>query len=157
MIAALGERGAIGRDGDMPWHIPEDLKFFKRSTLHKPVIMGRKTYESIGKPLPGRANLIVTRNPAWTAQGTHTFTSLEAALKVAKALNPSEIIIGGGAQIYKLALPYADKMYLTRIHETFDGDTFFPDFNAEEWREVSSERQVSKRGLAFSWLTLVRI
>ena len=156
LIAAKSENGVIGKDGDMPWHLSEDLKFFKRTTLGKPVVMGRKTYESIGKPLPGRPNLVVTRNADWRADGVQVFGSLEAALNIAKKLEPEEIIIGGGAQIYELALPYTDRMYLTQIHQSFEGDTFFPNFDTNDWQEVSRERRVSKNGLAFSWLTLVR-
>lgn len=143
----------------MPWHLPEDLRFFKRTTLGKPVVIGRKTFESIGKPLPDRPNIVVTRNPNWTAEGVTVVNTLEAALETArgvvKDLDP-EIIIGGGAEIYQQALPHADKLYLTYIHKTIEGDTFFPDFCKGDWQETAREDHVSKKGLAFSWVTLER-
>lgn len=156
LIAAISENRVIGRDNSMPWHLPEDLRFFKQQTLGKPVIMGRKTFQSIGKPLPQRPNLVVTRSCDWTADGVEVFGSLEDALEAARQLEPSEIIIGGGADIYKLALPYADKMYLTYIHKTIEGDTFFPEFDASNWQETAREKRKSKAGVAFSWVTLRR-
>ena len=156
LIAAMSTNRVIGRDNGMPWHLPEDLKYFKRVTSGKPVIMGRKTFESIGKPLPGRPNLVITRDRDWHAEGVTVFHSLEAALAAARELEPDEIIIGGGAEVYKLALPYTDKMYLTYIHKTIEGDTFFPDFDEADWQETAREDRVSDTGLAFSWLTLTR-
>ena len=155
LIVAMSENRVIGQDNHMPWHISEDLKFFKRTTLGKPVIMGRKTFESIGKPLPERPNLVVTRNPDWSADGVQVFTSLRGALEAAQKLG-EEIIIGGGAEIYRQALPLTDKIYLTYIHKTIEGDTFFPEFDAGAWQETAREERVSEKGLAFSWVTLER-
>ena len=157
-VVAMAENNCIGRDGALPWHIPEDLKFFKRVTRGKPVIMGRKTFESIlgnlGKPLPNRDNIVVSRsssphlNPPLCERGedwrgVHYTASIKEALALARQKAAEQelddIIIGGGAQIYKLALPYTDIVYLTRVHRRVDGDTFFPDLDqagwVEDWRE----------------------
>ena len=140
LIAALSSNGVIGRDNTMPWHLPADLKHFKRVTLGKPILMGRKTYESIGRPLPGRENIVISTNPGLEIAGCHTCTSLDTALTLAHKLNPQgrSMVIGGG-QLYRLAMPLADRMYLTRVHAEIEGDTFFPEIEPNEWREVQRE------------------
>lgn len=131
IIAAVAENGTIGAAGKIPWHISDDLKRFKRLTLGHPIIMGRKTYESLGKPLPGRRNIILSRQP-----GPDRFASLEAALQTC---DDETVFIIGGAEIYRLALPLADTLLLTHVHQSVDGDTHFPEFDRAAWREVSRE------------------
>ena len=134
LIAARARNGVIGLDNRMPWHLPEDLAYFKRVTLGKPVVMGRKTFESIGRPLPGRLNIVVTRNPGWQAAGVQVAHSLDAALVLAAAAVPEEIMLIGGAELYRLALPQADVLYLTEIDAEFAGDAFFPEVDLARWR-----------------------
>lgn len=135
LIVAATENNIIGSDNKLLWHIPEDLKRFKALTLGKPIVMGRKTYDSIGKPLPGRPNIVITRNPQWKADGVTVVTSLEDALKAAETLGPETMIIGG-ATIYEAALPFATSVYLTRIHKVYTGDAAFPALSPSEWRET---------------------
>ncbi len=137
LIAAVSENGVIGKGDGLPWHLPPDMQHFKQSTMGKPVVMGRKTFETLEKPLPGRTNIIVTRQANYNQDGCVVVHSLEEAYQAAG--DAEEVMIAGGAAIYKAALPVADRMYLTRIHETFEGDVFFPDFNWREWREVERE------------------
>ncbi|MCG9024478.1 dihydrofolate reductase [Laribacter hongkongensis] len=134
LIAARARNGVIGLDNRMPWHLPEDLAYFKRVTLGKPVVMGRKTFESIGRPLPGRLNIVVTRNPGWQAAGVQVAHSLDAALVLAAAAVPEEIMLIGGAELYRQALPQADVLYLTEIDAEFAGDAFFPEVDLARWR-----------------------
>ena len=134
LIAARARNGVIGLDNRMPWHLPEDLAYFKRVTLGKPVVMGRKTFESIGRPLPGRLNIVVTRNPDWQAAGVQVAHSLDAALALAAAAAPEEIMLIGGAELYRQALPQADVLYLTEIDAEFAGDAFFPEVDLARWR-----------------------
>ena len=134
LIAARARNGVIGLDNQMPWHLPEDLAYFKRVTLGKPVLMGRKTFESIGRPLPGRLNIVVTRNPDWQAAGVQVAHSLDAALALAAAAAPEEIMLIGGAELYRQALPQADVLYLTEIDAEFAGDAFFPEVDLARWR-----------------------
>jgi dihydrofolate reductase len=142
LVVAAAENGVIGRGGRLPWRIPSDLKTFRRLTLGKPIIMGRKTYQAIGKPLGGRDNIVVTRDPAFRAQVT-VATSLEAAVDKACALalakGVDEIMVIGGAEIFCQALPLADRIYLTRVHAAPEGDAGFPSLAPSEWREVSRE------------------
>ena len=137
IIAALAENGVIGAAGKIPWHISDDLKRFKRLTIGHPVIMGRKTYASLGKPLPGRRNLVLTRGPA--IPGVECFPSLDAALRHLGTLNLTTAYIIGGAELYRQALPLADTLLLTHIHRQVAGDTYFPDFDHNQWREVVRE------------------
>ena len=141
LIVAASENNAIGKSNDMPWHLPEDLKFFKNTTWGMPVIMGRKTFEAVGKPLPGRTNIIVTTNPNWSAENTITAASIEEAIKVAKESNAKEIFITGGGEIYRQTLPLADKVYLTRVQTVLDGDAFFPEMDLNIW-EICFEKHV---------------
>jgi dihydrofolate reductase len=132
IIAAMTDERVIGLNGKLPWHIPEDLKRFKKITMGHPVIMGRKTFDSVGKPLPGRLNIVVSRNPEFSAPGIETATNIEEALEKAETTGDPEIFILGGAEIYKLALPKTDRLYLTLIHSSFPGDTYFPVFNFDK-------------------------
>jgi len=135
MVVAIGDNGAIGRDGQVPWRIPEDLKHFKTMTMGHAIIMGRKTWDEVGKPLPGRRNLVVTRNASLTLEGAEVFTTLESAIAAARSSDPEPCIIGGSF-VYAAALPFATRIYLTEVHRTVDADTFFPPFDRSAWREV---------------------
>ncbi len=140
LMWAQAENRVIGRNNKLPWYLPEDLKYFKRTTYGKPVIMGRKTFDSIGKPLPGRANIVVTRHPDDLPAGVHGETSLQAAYERAEAdalvNGKEEIIVMGGAQIYELALPDADRLYVTHVHAEVEGDARFPQVNWNDFVEV---------------------
>lgn len=138
-IWAMDENGVMGKDNALPWRIPEDLKFFKETTMGHPIVMGRKTYESIGKPLPGRENIVITRDRSYKAAGCTVLHSFEELL--ARAESEEELFITGGAEIFKQMMPYADKLYVTVIYHTFSGDTFFPEtIQWEEWKLVSEKQ-----------------
>lgn len=143
LIVAAAENGVIGRAGRLPWHMPSDLKTFRRLTLGKPIVMGRKTFASIGKPLDGRDNIVVTRDPAFTHPGIQVVPSLDAALALAETLaarrGVGEIAVIGGAEIYRAAYPRAGRIYLTRIHARPDGDATFADPSPSLWSLTSSE------------------
>lgn len=149
IVAALARNRAIGRDNTMPWRLPEDLKRFKRLTMGHAVIMGRKTFESIGSPLPGRSNIVITRSRDWSPSGCVVVHSLEAALTASGESREAFVI--GGAQIYALAIPYTQHLYMTEIERDFEGDTFFPEIDRSHWREVSRERRVSGGADAFDY------
>ncbi len=161
LIVARGRDGAIGRNGMLPWRISEDLKYFKRLTVGKPVVMGRKTWDSIGRPLPGRHNIVVTRNKAWQASGATVVTNLAEAIAAA-GLDPkvraSEIMIIGGAEIYAQALLFADRVYLTQVDiEVPDADAHFPALDAAQWREVARDAHVAQGETpGFAFVTLER-
>ncbi|MEZ8966538.1 diacylglycerol kinase [Vibrio breoganii] len=140
MIAAMANNRIIGKDNQMPWHLPADFTWFKKCTMGKPVIMGRKTYESIGRPLPGRHNIVVSRDAELTIEGVTTVTSIESALEV--VADEAEVMIIGGGSIYEHCLPMADKLYLTYIDLEVDGDTQFPDWG-EGWKQTHSEQYLS--------------
>ncbi len=146
MIVARAENGVIGQDGKLPWHISADLQHFKKLTVGKPIVMGRKTYESIGRPLPRRTNIVVTRNPEWTAEGVLTAENLMSALAVAyedaHRTGADEVMIIGGAQIYAQALAHAERIYLTEVHGTFAGDAVL-ELDLTGWRQVSRNRHKS--------------
>lgn len=143
MIAALAENRVIGLDNQMPWHLPADLKHFKATTLGKPIIMGRKTWDSLGRPLPGRLNIVVSRQPQLQLEGAEVFADLDAALDRADAWarqqGVDELMLIGGAQLYEQALPQAERLYLTRIACSPEGDAFFPEWPLSQWRCVASE------------------
>lgn len=139
IIVAVAENGVIGRGNELPWRLSDDLRRFKRLTMGHAVIMGRKTWESIARPLPGRRMIVVTRQPDYVAAGVELAPNLPAACGLASARAEEEAFIIGGAEIYRQALPLADRLYLTRIHATVEGDKFFPDYDANEWRLVSAE------------------
>jgi len=150
LVAAVAANGIIGARGRLPWHLPEDLKHFKALTLGHPVIMGRKTWESLGRPLPGRENIVVTRAAGYDAPGASIAASLEAALALC-AGEPVVFVIGGSA-LYAAALPLADGLALTEIHRDFDGDTRFPEFDRKAWRETQRKPQVGADGLRFDFV-----
>lgn len=160
LVVARADNGVIGRDNGLPWHLPADLKHFKRLTVGKPVIMGRKTYESIGRPLPGRHNIVVTRNAGWRAEGVTVVPNLAEAVAAA-GLDPQtragEIAVIGGAEIYAQALLFADRIHLTEVHATPDGDTRFPALDASAWQEVAREDHAPADGQpGYSFVTLNR-
>jgi dihydrofolate reductase len=134
LIVAMAQNGVIGRDNTLPWRLPKDLKRFKASTLGKPILMGRKTFESIGRPLPGRPNLVLTRDRFWDAEGVTVVHSVEEALTHSGGCD--ELVAIGGAEIYRLILPFARRIYLTHVHADVPGDTFFPDFDPTQWADV---------------------
>ncbi|MBI2649753.1 type 3 dihydrofolate reductase [Candidatus Woesearchaeota archaeon] len=131
LIVAMDENKLIGYKNKLPWNLPSELRYFRETTKHKPVIMGRKTYESIGRPMPERLNIIITRDENYKADGCLVVNSKEDAIKAAKGIN--EIMVIGGAEIYKLFLPIANRLYITKVHGKFKGDTYFPEFNEDEW------------------------
>lgn len=137
LIAAMGKNRAIGMDGAMPWHLPADLKHFKALTMDKPVIMGRRTHEAIGRPLPGRLNIVITRDANYRAEGCYVAHSIDDALRAAAEYE--EVMVIGGAELYAQLLPHADRLYLTEIGHDFDADTFFPAFDKSHWQEIASE------------------
>jgi dihydrofolate reductase len=137
LIAAVARNSAIGKDNALLWRLPEDLQFFKRTTMGCPVIMGRKTYESIGRPLPGRRNIVVSRNADWHANGVDTASSLHAALALVP--DADKVFVIGGAQIYAEALPLVDEIVLTEIDQDFDADAYFPFWYRSHFNEVSRE------------------
>ncbi|MCF7717366.1 type 3 dihydrofolate reductase [Aeromonas jandaei] len=139
MIAAMAHDRVIGKDNQMPWHMPADLAHFKRVTLGKPVLMGRKTFESIGRPLPGRRNLVISRNPGYQADGIEVVGSVEAALALLADNEVAEVMVIGGGHLYAELLPKADCLYLTRIELMVEGDTRFPAFADEQWQCVERE------------------
>jgi dihydrofolate reductase len=172
-IAAIARNGVIGKDNGIPWHIPEDFRYFKRMTLGKPVFMGRKCYESLGKPLPGRLNIVITSKPdkireqatalyrdmegaapasADTKTGLIVVGTIEDAIAEAKKTGAPEIMNIGGAQIYAAAMKYAQRLYLTRIERDYDGDTFFPAFDEKEWKLASDERHEGNPPYSFTVL-----
>jgi dihydrofolate reductase len=157
IIVAADEHGGIGRDGGLPWHLPADLKRFKALTMGKPIVMGRRTWDSIGRPLPGRRSLVVSRQPGLALDGAEVFESLDAALQ-AVAGAPEACVIGG-AEIYRQALPRAEVVYLTRVHGSVQADTFLPALDAADWEEVAREDCPADDRHAYpcSFLTLRRV
>lgn len=140
LIVAAAENNAIGKNNQLLWKLPNDFKFFKNSTWGMPVLMGRKTYESLGKALPGRFNIVITRQTDWKAEDAAVVNSLEAAVLKAEEFNAKEIFIIGGAEIYKQAIDtVANKIYLTRVHTSIDGDAYFPEVDPEKWELVANE------------------
>ncbi len=137
LVVAAAENNAIGKNNQLLWHLPNDLKFFKNTTWAGVVIMGRKTFESVNKPLPGRLNIVITSNPNWQFETVKTAKSLEQAIEIAMAENFKEIFVIGGGEIYKQSMHLANTIYLTRVHTSIDADTFFPDFNKNDWQLVS--------------------
>lgn len=156
IVVAAAENNLIGKDNGLAWHLPADLRHFKQITLGHPILMGRKTYESIGKPLPGRTSIVITTQEDYEAPGCLVAHSLQEAVEQAKQLEEEMICIIGGAEIYRQALPLTDKIYLTRIHHTFEGDAYFPELKEENW--VVSEQEYheadEKNKYSFSFMTL---
>ena len=156
-VVAAAENGVIGRDNQLIRHLPADLKHFKQLTQGHPVVMGRRTYESIGRPLPNRTNIVVTRQTDWQADGCETAQSVPAALERASQLD-EEVFVIGGAEIYRQALPAADIIYLTEVHHAFEGDVTFPELDRAVWREESRQRHEAddKHAYPFTFVTLRR-
>jgi dihydrofolate reductase len=159
LIVAVAENAVIGKGGELPWHIPADLKHFKELTMGKPMIMGRKTYESIGKPLPGRTSIVITRRADFAPGGVVVVNTwaeaIDAAKDTLKGSTADEIMVIGGAEIYGLALADANRLYLTEILEPIEGDTVFPNIDRTQWHETSRHDYSSKKP-AFSFITLER-
>jgi dihydrofolate reductase len=137
LIVAVADNGVIGRDNTLPWHLPDDLKRFKRLTLGKPIVMGRKTFESIGKPLPGRQNIVVTRDPNYHREGITVAHDVDTALRAAGTV--PEIMVIGGAELFRTLLPRAGRLHLTRVHGNIDGDVLWPALDDQEWHVVERE------------------
>jgi dihydrofolate reductase len=155
IVVATAQNNVIGNDNDLIWHLPADLKHFKSVTSGSSILMGRKTYESIGRPLPKRENIIITRQADLTIEGCVVANSLQEAIDKAKS---EEVFIIGGGEIYKQAIEIADKIYLTKIHQDFEGDTVFPEIDSSTWKEVSSVpgQLDEKNKLAHTFIELVR-
>jgi dihydrofolate reductase len=160
IIAALSSNNVIGKDNDLPWHLSTDLKRLKALTMGHHMIMGRKTYDSVGRPLPGRIIVVITRDPEFAAEGIEVVHSLEDGIQIAEQAGDPEPFIAGGAQIFEQAIHRADRMYLTRVHAEVEGDTFFPDFDdVSEWQLTDSEHfdADEKNDYPFSFLTYDRV
>ncbi|MGL4408162.1 MAG: dihydrofolate reductase [Zoogloea sp.] len=157
LIAACARGGVIGINNRLPWHLPEDMKFFRETTRGKPVIMGRKTWESLPeafRPLPGRLNIVVSRNAAYAAPGATVVNSLDAAL--AAASEASEAFLIGGAELYRQGMALADALLLTEINQDFEGDAFFPPVDPQHWQEAGRDAQVAASGLPFAFVRYTR-
>lgn len=148
LVAAIAKNGVIGRDNALPWRLPEDLKHFKALTTGHPIVMGRKTWGSLGRPLPNRHNIVITRDAAYRADGATVVTSIDDALGAAGDVN--EVFVIGGAEIYRLALPRADRLQITEINAEFDGDTTFPSIAREQWTETARDHHPAN-GTPFSY------
>ena len=159
LIVAMDERGGIGIRNQIPWHIPADLKRFKALTMGHHLIVGRKTYDSIGRALPGRTMIIVTRSKNYRAEGCWAVSSLQGALRLAEERGETEVFIGGGGMIYAQALPFADRIYLTRVHTEVDADVFFPKWELAGWRMLHQEELAAAEGgsLASSFTVYERV
>jgi len=154
IIVATDSNNGIGINNTLPWHLPEDLAHFKRLTSGHPIIMGRKTFESIGRPLPNRRNIVISRNPGWQHEGVERVGSLEEAQ--ALVAGTGEAFVIGGAQVYQQAMPLVGKLVITRIGRTYECDAFFPALPAGEWKEVAREEHVSAAGLPYSFISFIR-
>ncbi|KKQ45408.1 MAG: Dihydrofolate reductase [Candidatus Moranbacteria bacterium GW2011_GWC2_37_8] len=154
IICAIAENRAIGKNNQLLWHIPEDFKHFKNITSGHVILMGKKTFESIGKPLPNRANIVITRDTNFSAEGIIVANSVEEAINKAKEIEKEEVFIIGGGQIYQQAMNMADKLYLTVVEGIFDADTFFPDYS--EFKNVVSERKSSDENFKYIFLELIK-
>ena len=160
MIAAVAANHVIGCNNRMPWHLPGELCYFKATTMGKPIVMGRKTFESLGRPLPGRANIVVTRDADWSWDQVHRVATPEQGLALARQLaadTAEEIMVIGGEQIYRQLLPAAGRLYLTRLARAFEGDAFFPDIDESQWQTVSRTDHETDTGLRYSCLILDRM
>lgn len=153
LIAAMGEGRVIGIDNRLPWRLPADLKRFRQLTLGKPVLMGRKTFESIGKPLAGRHNIVVTQDRAFQAEGVAVAHSIDEA--IAAAGDVPELMVIGGAALYSQLMPRADRLYLTEIHQRFEGDAFFPAYSPDEWREIERTGHAADEAHAYAYSFIV--
>jgi dihydrofolate reductase len=162
LVAALGENGVIGRDNQLPWRLKSDLQYFKRVTMGKPIVMGRKTYLSIGKPLPGRTNIVVTRDPSFSAPGVVTAHSIGEAMTLAREdarhRGADAIAVIGGTEIFRQTIATADRLVLTRVHMSPPGESVFPDIDPDQWREIERSEQPQGEGddCGFTYLTYIR-
>jgi dihydrofolate reductase len=158
LIVAIAENYVIGNNNELIWHLPADLKMFRRLTTGHPIIMGRKTFDSIGKPLPNRTSIVITRNADLTIEGCIMVNSLEDATLEAQKIETTEAFIIGGAAIYELAIDLVDSMYVTEIHHPFEGDAFFPSINKDTWKEVAREKHFKdeKHAYDFDFVTYER-
>jgi len=157
LVAAVARGGVIGRDSGIPWRLPEDMRRFRTLTMGHPVVMGRRTWESLPdqfRPLPGRGNVVVTRNSDWSAQGADRAGSIEDALRLLEG--EATVFVIGGGEIYAAALPSADELLLTEIDAEIEGDTYFPDWDPDDFEEVARERHVSSDGVGYSFVTYER-
>lgn len=154
LVVAYSDNRVIGKDNALPWRLPSDLAHFKRVTLGQPIIMGRKTWESLGRPLPGRPNLVISNNAAFSAEGAQVFTSLEAALDACQ--EATRVCIIGGEQIFRLALPAAHEIIATEVHADIPGDTWFPPLEADLWVETQRQPQPAENGLDYDFVTYRR-
>ncbi|MFJ7936837.1 dihydrofolate reductase [Sporosarcina sp. NPDC096371] len=155
LLVAHDPDRVIGKDNELPWHIPEDLAYFKKMSMGKAMVMGRKTFESIGRPLPGRLSVIVTRNEAYTAEGAVVVHDIQEAIAQAQAFS-DEVMIIGGAEIFRMTMEIADRLYITNIQKKFEGDTFFPAYEAE-WKLTSTSKDhITKDGIPYSFLVYER-
>ncbi len=151
LIAAMGSNGVIGIENRLPWRLPEDLKRFKARTLGQPILMGRKTWDSLGRPLPGRRNLVITRQPDWQAAGAEAYSGIEAA--VAACADAARVFVIGGGEIYRQSLAVADALYLTEVELAPEGDAYFPEFDRAQWQETARETAVDEAsGARFAWV-----
>jgi dihydrofolate reductase len=141
LLVAMDANRLIGKDNQLPWHLPQDLAYFKKTTLNHKIVMGRKTFESIGRPLPGRENIIVTRDQNYSQEECLVLHSIEDIIELSDQ-SDEEIFVIGGAEIFQQILPYSDRLYITHIYHEFDGDTFFPETKEEEWEMVKSEKGI---------------
>jgi|TARA_B100002003_G_C14035945_1_gene499190 dihydrofolate reductase len=159
LIVAASENNVIGRDNALPWSLPDDLKFFREKTEGHPILLGRKNYESIGRALPKRRNIIISRQADLAIDGCEVVASVEDAISLAKTDEEEEIFVIGGGEIYNLALPLVDRVYLTRVHTELEGNVYFSDLPAEEWEEVSREEHAvdDRHEYAFTFLTYDRV
>lgn len=154
LIAAMANNRVIGKDNQMPWHLPEDLRHFKAMTLGKPIVMGRKTFDSIGRALPGRHNIVISRQEGLVIEGTTCVSSFEAAMKAAGDVE--ELVVIGGGQLYEATLVLADKLYLTEINLDVDGDTYFPEWNDGSWSLTDEESNLNDKGLQYRFISLMK-
>ena len=159
LIVAMASNRAIGLNNQLPWYLPEDLRYFKTMTMGKPIVMGRKTFDSIGKPLPGRLNIVVTRNSSWSFEGVNVAASLNKAKAIALEANEHtpEIVVIGGSEIYNMAINQADRLYITRVKGSFKGDVFFPEFDETNWQEVECKKPQEVGEISYFFQTLEKI
>lgn len=149
IIVARARNGVIGRDNQLPWHIPEELRYFKATTMGHVLLMGRRTFDSIGRPLPGRETIVLSRDPAWHHEGCHRAGDLDEALSIARGLAAHEVFVAGGATVYELALPRTQRLLITEVGLSPEGDVFFPEPRLTDWRETRREARRSERGIDF--------
>lgn len=156
LVVAYADNRVIGRGNALPWRLPSDLAHFKRSTFGNPIVMGRNTWESIGRPLPGRLNIVISRNPNYQAHGAEVYTSLGEALAACAHTSTEKVSVIGGEQIFRHALEIADRIIATEIHADIEGDTWFPTLDPQVWEETERHAQPEENGLAFDYVTYQR-